>query len=747
MLEKFTRAVLYIFALLLPVFFLPFTPEWLEFSKQYLLYFAVTLGVVAWIIKAIVERRIALRRTPFDIPFLIFWLAVLVSSIFSKDRAMSFFGTYDRLVFGFVPLTFYIALFYLVVHHFTESAQVKKLLTMLGVGIGLSSLYFWIKTLGGLQYPAFLPQWNTVSGTNGHFALLLLVAVLLAFVFLLSKNTKRLETILWTVIGVVSFLTILIMGYKVVFIAGAVGLGIVLTFLLSDLQSARVPVASAGLSVFLIFLILAIFGGLGFITVRGLPAEVSLAHGTSWNVATRTLGESFPRALFGSGPSTFAYDFSAHRPEAINQNIFWSLRFGTPSSEAAGIVTTLGVLGAIVLVFFLISELWLLKSLRGRAGLGSAGVTLFRGVLAAWFAIFALLFFTPFGTVLWTLFFLLLAASTVLSGQARATARETVFSLEGSPQKALSSSFVSIVGMAVFLVLAIYLGRFYAAEAHLSSGILASQRQDLPGAIGEISSALRLNSGQVRYYLILTQLHFGRALREAQKPEPDRNVVAQSVTLAVQSARRATELGPNSAAAWEQLAGIYAQVIGVTQEARDWAIDALGRAIALEPTNPALYVMRGQLYQAAEKLEEAKRDIEKALALKSNYALAFSAQAMLFEAQKDWDKAVESAQRAFALSGNDINFGYQLARAYFNRGASDDLKNAETLLTQIIAQNADHANAHFTLGLLYERQGKTAEALSEFRKVQELNPGNVEVEKKIQGLVGVPPETVVPETP
>ncbi|MBI4135720.1 tetratricopeptide repeat protein [Candidatus Uhrbacteria bacterium] len=736
-LNAISRFTVYLVVLLTPLFFLPFTPEFLEFGKQYLLYGAVTIGILSWVLRGFFERKLTFTRTPFDLPLLGFWLVVLVASIFSKDHTASFFGSYDKLTFGFVPITFYLALYYLAVNNVTEKKHLHSVFLFLGLGGVLSGLYFFSSVFGLLAPRSYLPSWNTFSGTNVGFGMGQFVILAVALVWLLQKQSSRAFTIFWTTVAAIAFLILLMLGYKVLFLAGAIGIGIILIFSMVNLDNLRVPVASAALTMFLIFLIFAIFGGLRVLTVSSLPAEVSLSPGTSWNIATNTLGEGFGRALIGSGPGTFAYDFSAHRPESFNQNIFWALRFSSPMSESAGILATLGVLGATVLAFLAVVVLWFFKVARAKL-IGTAGLQgLLRGTIGVWFLLFALLFFAPFGTVLWIYFFLFLALVSVLGAQMRVRSEKSfILSFEGTPQSALTTSFSSIVAIAVFLVLAIYLGRFYAAEAHFKQGGDAASRQEFESAILETGAAAELNPARPRYYLALTRLQFQYALLTAQKSESNRELVGQLVSAAVVNARRATELAPRLSAAWEQLGNVYTQVIPIAPDARGWAQDAYARALDLEPTNPVLYVMRAQLYLGEEKFEEAEKDVNRAIALKNNYAHAYTARATILSGKNDLIGAIEAQENAFALARGDLNIAVGLAQLYYNRNQGEDWKNAETLLTQIVAQNSDHANALFTLGLLYERQGKVGEALRQFRKVQELNPGNEEVLKKIQQLSG-----------
>jgi len=259
-------------------------------------------------------------------------------------------------------------------------------------------------------------------------------------------------------------------------------------------------------------------------------------------------------------------------------------------------------------------------------------------------------------------------------------------------------------------------------------------RREYDSAADTVARAARLNSERTRYYLALTRLQFQSAAEESRKEKPDADKVGARVVGAVQTARRATELAPASATAWEQLGTMYAQVAGLAPEARQWAIDAFSRAIELEPSNPVLYLWRGQLQNAMQKPEEARRDLARAIELKPNYLEAHIVMAAAMEAAGDRDGAVEVLEQALPYGSGNMEFLVQLARAYVNRGAGDDHASAERILNALLARNPDYANARFIRGTLYEKQGKIAEALADFRKVEELNPDNAEVKAKIRGL-------------
>ena len=726
----------YLLLFLAPIFFLPFTPEVLEFPKQYLMYAMVGIGFIAWLLRGFFERKIEIRRTPADIALTMLWAVVLASSIFSKDRTVSFFGSYDNLSFGFIPLTFYLLLYFLIVQYFRSRVEFSRLVWVFALGAALSAAYFWLKIVGIIGAHPLLPAWNTVASANGQFGIMLAFPLAAGFLGLISAASRRAQ-IGFGVISAIAFVTMLAIGHTAVLIMGALALACVVVLATGDRAHERPAVVSVMLTALLIFVLFAIFKGLRFFALAALPAEVSLASLTSWKIAWGTIMDGIGRALIGSGPSTFTHAFSAFRPESFNLNLLWSLRFSAPFSEISGLLATIGILGLFPFVFLIAivgsGVLKQRRALEDDRGKGNADAVKHLSVL--WFITVITLFAAPFGTVFWIAFFAMLAVVMAGSGLIKSAAGLKTWRLDyaGTPH-AISASFGTLVLLVAFLILTVYLGRFYAGEAAFARGLNQGARREYDSAADTVARAARLNSERTRYYLALTRLQFQSAAEESRKEKPDADKVGARVVGAVQTARRATELAPASATAWEQLGTMYAQVAGLAPEARQWAIDAFSRAIELEPSNPVLYLWRGQLQNAMQKPEEARRDLARAIELKPNYLEAHIVMAAAMEAAGDRDGAVEVLEQALPYGSGNMEFLVQLARAYVNRGAGDDHASAERILNALLARNPDYANARFIRGTLYEKQGKIAEALADFRKVEELNPDNAEVKAKIRGL-------------
>lgn len=107
-------------------------------------------------------QKIIFKRTPFDIPIALFLISQILSTIFSLDPHVSFWGYYSRFNGGLLSTISYIFLYYAFVSNFfsedshsddesTESSSINKLY----VGLALGSILFWamlVSVTGGMSF-------------------------------------------------------------------------------------------------------------------------------------------------------------------------------------------------------------------------------------------------------------------------------------------------------------------------------------------------------------------------------------------------------------------------------------------------------------------------------------------------------------------------------------------------------------------------------------------------------------------
>jgi tetratricopeptide (TPR) repeat protein len=131
----------------------------------------------------------------------------------------------------------------------------------------------------------------------------------------------------------------------------------------------------------------------------------------------------------------------------------------------------------------------------------------------------------------------------------------------------------------------------------------------------------------------------------AQTQQTIFNLIQQSIN----SGRNAVNLSPLTAANWENLSQIYRSLINVGQNAEQFAILSLNRAIALDPYNPQLYVSLGGIYYALGQYDNAQSQFQAAVNLKPDFANAHYNLGHALEAKGDLKNALAEYETVKSL--------------------------------------------------------------------------------------------------
>ncbi len=117
----FNRAFSYSFYALIfltPLVLHPKTFELFEFNKLWVTFGISVVILFLWVTKMILSQKIIFKRTPFDIPILLFLASQTISTIFSIEPHTSFWGYYGRFNGGLTSITAYVFLYYALVSNF-----------------------------------------------------------------------------------------------------------------------------------------------------------------------------------------------------------------------------------------------------------------------------------------------------------------------------------------------------------------------------------------------------------------------------------------------------------------------------------------------------------------------------------------------------------------------------------------------------------------------------------------------------
>ncbi len=110
--NKVIEIVFYALFLTTPLAMHPATSELFEFNKMWLVYIYSLVLLFLWGTKIIIQRKFEIRRTPFDIPLLLFLSSQIISTIFSLDQHTSFWGYYSRFNGGLLSTLCYVFLYF-----------------------------------------------------------------------------------------------------------------------------------------------------------------------------------------------------------------------------------------------------------------------------------------------------------------------------------------------------------------------------------------------------------------------------------------------------------------------------------------------------------------------------------------------------------------------------------------------------------------------------------------------------------
>ncbi|TXH01900.1 MAG: hypothetical protein E6P95_01010, partial [Candidatus Moraniibacteriota bacterium] len=718
----------------LPLFFTGITFQGISFEKQLYFYFCLLVGLIAWVSKGVMTGEMKIRRTPLDIPIILFWLFSVATTVFSVDRWHSFWGFFGDPSRGFLSITALVLAYYFVLSHF--SARRFKL--MLWSFLGASMVVLLWSTLA-LMKIKFLPtSWENYApislvGSVSNLALFLSLTVPLFMMGFFSlfqegvslKKTKR--TALAVALGIALFLNLLVLLILYPFVNWVVVLGGLGFFLIYVLAQIVRPAGEWTWIPMVVFVIV-----LAFLMIRptslsraNLPIEVAPNTKLSWEIAKESLKDNF---LLGTGNATYGYAFSLYRPQEFNGNSLYTLRFYQGTGLVFEVLSTMGIVGTVLFLVicfsFLSIGLYLLTLDKSKNKLYSLGLWSVAVML------FISLFLAPLNATLVILGVLFAAlALGVLLMESDSEERYLELSLRATPKFALALAFVFMVVSAGVAFLFVFMGKVFVAD--VAMGQTSRMEPSIDGTIPGYVKALRLYPQEGRYFTRISQEYMALANAEGRKPAEERNVdrIAVLVREGVASGNRAKDLMPNDVLSTEALGLIYENASIFATDALPRAEETYKRALELEPQNPLFQIKLGQIKrltadgkegESAEKTalyEEARMYFQNAVDKKPDLAVAYYNKAVAEARLKDIDAAVEDTKSALRYAPSNLSFKYNLAALYQLRNKEGDRDTAEKVYKEILSANERLIDVRLSLGLLYESTNRREAALKEYEQI------------------------------
>lgn len=745
-LDNTITLLIFIVAGLTPLLFVTQTTEFFEIPKTIFLIFATVLLLGLWIVSWILKGKVTITRTPLDIPLLALLVVVGISTYFSVTKYASIYGNFPRLHGSTVTWVTYILLYFVTASHLRSLAKVK---TFLYVLFGSALVVAFVTLLS--FFHAFLPfdfaKAVNFTPTGSTFSTIAMLLLLLPMPLLsLVKPNLYMPLPLALVLSVLFSVTVVLTGslpsYLILVAIYAV------TAVASRVYQHRktamfflMPVAITALTFVLAYLPIPGVNSIQTLEAN-FPKEIQLPFNTSWKVSASVFRDA---PFFGTGPSTYLFNFTSYKPAEFNLLSFWNFSFDSAYNEFLNVLGTIGAVGLAVLALLCVVVAfmsWKNIFIRDEeessesshvflSGLGISGI-----VAIALFAIHA----TTTVSFVVTLF--IFAALAMSQKSVREKVSEFSIGLKASAHGDRQVDLFPILIFILFVVAAVpvlyktytatmadFYHRLALSQAN-KNGTLTYQYLQRAEALNPVVDLYRVDMAQTNFALanaLAIQKGPTKDNPKGSLTDADKKTIQTLLSQAINEGRVSVALSPRSARNWEVLGSIYRNITGVAQNALAFSLDAYGRAIQRDPLNPALRISVGGIYYSAKSYDLAIRFFSDAANLKPDYANAYFNLSIALKDKGDIQNAAVVAQQLVNLLKNNPNSAdYKLASKYL-----DDLKKQ---LAEATKQNTEENG-----GTTTTTNTQKAPAAQTNSALQESNTG-----VKVNSLKNAPSVTPVP---
>jgi len=740
-LNKLNKIPLYLLLFLIPILFLPFTPNVLDFPKQFLALILIFLSLIGWLGRKILEGKLVLRENKvFYFSFSLIFLSLLFSSFFSLLPMGSFWGLPLDVSDSFLTFLCFLILTFIIINSFETKTEFFSLLFSLLLAGAIAGIINILQLYKIFLFPFDFSKsssFNTL-GTPNSFAIF--AAALLPLSLLLTLRAKGYLKIILGVISFILFGNIVLINFKTAFVSLIVG---ILVLFLFGLENQKEKTKVSFIVLLMAGLILSIFFYFFPIPLPGfpiLPLEVSLNLNSEVYILKGAFGGGVKNVILGTGPGTFIFDHSQYRSPLLNQTQFWGTRFSKGNSLFLDWILTKGALGGISLLFLYFLIIYtVLRHLRKIEGEEFFEIKL--GVAAGTLSLIVASFFYPFNFVLNFIFWLFVGGFLFSFSQKRSQIDIS------SSSRMIFANLILIIVIIFSFSLFFLQGEKYLAEMKYLKGVEASRAGNLTQALNLINRAVQLNPSYT-YWRDLSQLYLVQANLISQDPNLPLEEKRSSANIAIingaEAINRAVNLAPMDVANWNVRGFFYRNLVGV-EGAADLSLNSYQKAIQLEPASPYAFAERGRIYiliaqELSQKNQEelrrknldlAVKDLEAAIKLKSDYAPAHYLLAVVYDQQGELGQAISKLEETKIIIPQDPGVAFQLGLLYWR---AEQLEKAQEEFERALNLNPDYSNARYMLGLVYDKRMEKEKSKEQFDKLAKLFPQNQEIKKVLENL-------------
>ncbi len=631
-----------------------------------ILTYGITILIVGtWVYKMISEKAFIVRRTPLDIPLLLFLATNILSTILSIDLHTSIWGYYSRSNGGLLSIISYLLLFWAYVANMDKAKVLTTLkfallsgfiVSFWGIfehfGVSLSCIILrgefsdscWIQDVQARVF-ASLGQPNWMAA---YLAMLIFPAL---YFLLAAKN--RFQTITYYLLTITYYLaftftysrgpTLGLIGGMVVFLV---------MYIICHPERAKRPkdiiifFASLRMTslfgVLVSFLIINLLFGSALTSFRlvskfASPPRPSIALPQNSSTQLENGGTESGQIRFivwkgaleifkhypilGSGLETFAYSYYQYRPTEHNQTSEWDFLYNKAHNEYLNYLSTTGILGFGTYMLVIGSFIyWSFKKISG------SKPDILVVTLLASFVSYLIYNFFLFSVVIIAVFFYLFPALVFVATDStkiinyKQSLRVKTLKLQITNwiyKKPLYTQAAKVMVIFVTLYLIYGVFKLWTADSLFAKGERASELGNPGRAYNLISQAIDLNSSEPFYK---SELAFSAAQAATALKESDATLSGQLKDEAVYQINQVLNSSPKNVSYWRTAIRVYFELSSLDNKYLNTTLNTVDKTISLAPTDPKLYYNKALVLDTLGKKDEEIKTLQQALKLKPDYA-------------------------------------------------------------------------------------------------------------------------------
>ncbi|MCK5285994.1 MAG: tetratricopeptide repeat protein [Candidatus Pacebacteria bacterium] len=718
-----------ILAVLLPIFIIPVETISFWASKNIILSLAVILLFIFWSFDRIKNRNFFLSKNILVILAVLVPVVYLLSALFSGSILFGLLGVAFE-VSSFVTIATLFILMFLSAKAFQTEKQVLYLYTGLMISAVITIIFHSLRFILGPEFLSFNILNSSVSNLVGNwnelgiFFGLIVIINLIANEYLGKNKIIKISSI---VLMVISLLFIWLVNFNLIWIfLGIISLFLIIYNLILSKFNLKELYKKPSIYVFLITLIFILFqgkiGGILPSLLNTSNLEVQPTIASTLDIAKPTLKEN---PILGAGPSKFVNQWVAYKPQGVNTSEFWNIDFNTGNSFIISSLVTVGLLGFVSWVLFIIVFMYLGFRLImiSRKDEINHFVALSLFLLSVYLILF-LIFYIPGITILGLTFLILGVLLSFLNQNKLVKIIEVPVKSSKIKSAILIVTTIAILGASLFWGF-LFTKRVIASTQFNRALVAINIEQDFGKAYQLIINAIITDSNDF-YFRNLTDLNLVQLQNILNQEDIDDEVLREqfqttfSSTLA--AAEKAVYLDVDNYLNWVNLAKLYSAVIPLQLEgAYEKALETYIEAIKLNPTNPLLILDLANLEITHGDTEKAREYIGMAIQMKNNYSEAYYLLSQLEFAEGNTEVGTQVIEILASVTPNDSQVFLQLGILNYDK---NDFEKAKASLERSVILSPYSIDAKYLLGLTYNAIGERDNAVAQFKDLEYLIPDN-----------------------